>query len=913
MSATQIQIALEMAKLQLLKFKVLAEIHAEEKLIGIEVDELIKLIRRHAPLLQINLTDETLNEVVLMVRMEIDVIGGKSAVSIDGDTGFKSWYSRDVLKKGGFWDRFYKYINSAEKRLPASVIKQLDEDTDEIVQRLGDPNQSESYKRRGMVFGDVQAGKTLSYTGVMNKACDAGYKVIIVLAGTTEALRSQTQERLDYEFVGEISTVGNQVAHYAKFVGVGNHGQGLRLICRTDVESDFKNHRGFSIDSVKQPILIVAKKNQSPLREIINWLDNQNKQSSKKVAAPVLIIDDEADNASVNTGHEQGDPKTINHLIRQIIDRCDKVSYLGYTATPFANIFISPDDTYDKSDLVELFPKDFIVSINPPSNYCGGKFYFIDEDTSEYALCPIEDAEKSFPKNQPLVGIPKSLEDAVMQFFIASAIKDERRAFGLTSKTGDGRFDSMLINVAIKTSSQNDLKPAIKDIVDVIYEGINSNRALDNLNSLFVDIKNMFDTKFAPYIASDMQISWAEVYERLKKLEKPVVISINTKSTDRLNWKPDAPCKVIAIGGFTLSRGITLSGLTISYIFRNSKAFDTILQMGRWFGYRDGYRDLVRLWVENDFSEAFDRATRASDDLRKDIIQMNRLKMTPSQFGMKVSTYPGLLPTAKNKMQTAEIIEMKVDFSGTKPEVHCFFVDKDIEEKNQLAVEIFTKELVSKYTQRKRFVIDGEKEEVDSAQIVFESVDSSIVVDLIKNFYIHPSNSLRIGESFFKQYIEELQFGKLRNWDVIYYSRPKNKVGKSEKLSKHLGVDVNLQPRSIFTAPYVHSTDRDKSCIHLTANRTVTPGGAASLVTNKTVPTLLIQALRAGDFRHRKDDPADLKIPSHLLDAPDREFMSLKIYFPEVDRSIEPFSFFATKDYLERLKKEQSDESEIEE
>ena len=913
MSTSHIQAAIDIAKLQLLKLNVLAEVHAKENLVGIEVDDLIKVIKKHAPLLQINLTEETLNDAVLMVRMEIDVIGGKSAVSIDGEAVQKNWYSKDLLKKGGFWERFYKYINSPEKRLPTSVIKQLDEDTDEIVCRLGNPNQEETFKRRGMVFGDVQAGKTMSYAGVINKACDTGYKVIIVLAGTTEALRSQTQERLDYDFVGEISTVGNQVPHYTKFVGVGNHGQGLRLICRTDVDSDFKNHRGFSIDSVKQPILIVAKKNPSPLREIINWLDNQNKQNSKKVSAPVLIIDDEADNASVNTGNENSDPKTINHLIRQIIDRCDKVSYLGYTATPFANIFISPDDSYDKSDLVELFPKDFIVSINPPSNYCGGKFYFIDEITSEYSLCSIEDAEACFPKNQPLVGVPESLKKALKQFFIASALKDQRRENSLISKTGDGRFDSMLINVAIKTSSQNDLKPAIKDIVDVIYEGINSNQSPDSLNSLLTEIKEMFVTEFSPFLATDMHISWSTLYARLKKLEKPVVLSINTKSTDRLNWKSDAPSKVIAIGGFTLSRGITLSGLTISYIFRNSKAFDTILQMGRWFGYRDGYRDLVRLWVENDFSEAFDRATRASDDLRKDIIQMNRLKMTPSQFGMKVSTYPGLLPTAKNKMQTGEIIEVKVDFSGTKPEVHCFFVDEDIQVKNRLAVEDFTKELVSKYSLVKRFIIDGEKEEIGTAQTVFENVDSSSIVELINNFHIHPSNSLRIGESFFKQYIEELQSGKLRNWDVIYFSRSKNKVGKSEQISKILGVEVNLQPRSIFTAPYFHSKDHDKSCIHLTANRTVTPGGAASLVINKNIPTLLIQALRAGDFRHKKDDPIDIKIPDHLIDVPGKEFLSLKIYFPDVDNVIEPFSFVATKDYLDRLKKEQSDESEIEE
>ena len=159
MSTPQIQAAIDMAKLQLLKLNVIAEVHARGNLAGIEVDDLIRIIKKHAPALQINLTEEILNEAVLMVRMEIDVIGGKSAVSIDGESDHKKWYTRDFLKKGGFWDRFNKYINSPEKRLPTPVIKQLDEDTDEIVSRLGNPNQAETFKRRGMVFGDVQAGK----------------------------------------------------------------------------------------------------------------------------------------------------------------------------------------------------------------------------------------------------------------------------------------------------------------------------------------------------------------------------------------------------------------------------------------------------------------------------------------------------------------------------------------------------------------------------------------------------------------------------------------------------------------------------------------------------------------------------------------------------------------------------------
>jgi hypothetical protein len=899
---------LEIALLHALKVKVVAEVQAKNFSGGIPIETLKDIILANAKSLSLAMSDELLNQAVLMVRTEIDVTG-RGADILEGDPDRKKWYSRAVLKKGGFWDRFYLYSRSPEKNLPKEVIRQVDEDSDKIVERLGDPNQQEAFNCRGMVFGDVQAGKTLSYSAVMNKACDAGYKVVIVLAGVTESLRSQTQERLDYDFVGEVSIVGNQVNTHANFVGVGKNNPGLRLICRTDTHSDFKNGRGFSIDSVKQPILIVAKKNISPLKEIIKWLHSQRKHDTEKVPQPILIIDDEADNASVNTGKAGAPPKTINNLIRQIIDCCERVTYVGYTATPFANIFISPDDTYDSSDREELFPKDFIVSLNAPSNYCGGKFYFIDAP-SEYVLCDIDDAEEYIPKSDPLVGVPPSLKSAIKQFFIAAAIKDSRRANGLMSNRGDSRFDSCLVNVAVKTVSQNDLRPRIKDYVDEIYEGIRSTQSIDRLNTIFIELKKVYEEDFQPNFPLDMGISWGSLYEYLKNIEKPVTMAINTKSEDQLIWKDSSPRKVIAIGGFTLSRGITLSGLTISYIYRNSKAFDTIMQMGRMFGYRDGYRDLVRLWVDPDFAEAFDSATRATDDLRNDIIQMTKLGMTPRQFGMKVSTYPGLLPTAKNKMQNSETIEMKVCFAGTKPESHCFFVDEKIESDNKNAVVEFTKKVAADNISKDRFVIDDDMKKVGIPQVVFEGVDSKVIVELLEKFNFHPNNKGRISEAFFRQYIEELRFTELKNWDVIYYSLPKGTEGKSKEISAILGKDINAQERSIFTRPFF-DIDQDSSCIHLSQNRSVTTGSVTSLITNDSVPTLLIQSLKTGNFKHKRNSEA--LIPPHLNNQSGREFIALKIFFPKVTKDFRAISFIASLDYLNKIRKEQADDSEDDE
>lgn len=898
---------LEVALLHALKAKVVAEVRAKNFSGGIPIEFLKSIILDNAKSLSLAMTEELLNQAILMVRTEIDVTG-RGADILEGDPNRKKWYSRVMLKKGGFWDRFYLYSRSPEKNLPKEVIRQVDEDSDKIVERLGDPNQQEPFNCRGMVFGDVQAGKTLSYSAVMNKACDSGYKVVIVLAGVTESLRSQTQERLDYDFVGEISIVGNQINTHANFVGVGKNNPGLRLICRTDTHSDFKNGRGFSIDSVKQPILIVAKKNISPLKEIIKWLHSQRKHDTEKVPQPILIIDDEADNASVNTGKAGAPPKTINNLIRQIIDCCERVTYVGYTATPFANIFISPDDTYDSSDREELFPKDFIISLNAPSNYCGGNFYFIDTP-SEYVLCDIDDAEEYIPKSDPLIGVPPSLKQAIRQFFVAAAIKDCRRARGLMSNRGDARFDSCLVNVAVKTASQNDLRPRIGDYVDELYEGIRSTQSIDKLNTAFIQLKTIFEEDFKPNLSLDMAINWESLYGYLKNMEKPVTMSINTKSPDQLVWKDSSPRKIIAIGGFTLSRGITLSGLTISYIYRNSKAFDTIMQMGRMFGYRDGYRDLVRLWVAPDFAEAFDSATRATDDLRDDIIQMTKLGMTPRQFGMKVSTYPGLLPTAKNKMQNSEIIEMKVCFAGTKPESHCFFVDEKIEAENKNAVIEFTRKVVAEHRSVDRFVIDEDMKQTGVPQVVFESVNSKAVVELIDKFNFHPNNKGRISEAFFRQYIEELRFSELKTWDVIYYSLPKNNEGRSEEISTILGRDINSQDRSIFTKPFF-DIDKDTSCIHLAQNRSVTTGSVTSLITNDSVPTLLIQSLITGKYKHKN---AEVVVPSHLIGQSGREFIGLKIYFPKVTKDFRAISFIASLDYLNKIKKEQADESEDDE
>lgn len=857
-------------------------------------------IAEYSKKFNVTLSADEILQVKNLIRQEVD-IKVFDAVMIVDDVPFIQWY--ETARLGGFWKRFYKYIS--QKGLPENVVNQVDKDTDKILSRMADPKSADPFNCRGMVVGDVQAGKTLSYSALINKASDVGYKVIIVLTGVTESLRSQTQKRLDFDFVGEISTIGNRVPTAANFVGVGRipSDEQLRIICRTDVNFDFTNPGRFSIDSVSQPILIVAKKNKSVLDQIHVWISSQKNSVEAKVTHPILIIDDEADNASVNAGNAGAEPKAINHAIRKIIDSCARITYVGYTATPFANIFISPDDTYDSADIQELFPKDFIVALIPPDNYCGGKFFFI-EDTRKVAICDIKDADEYLPKKRPITGLPPSMKEAINQFFIVAAIKDFRRSKGYLSSSGDNRFDSCLINISVRKASQNTVKPMVKDYVDVIMNSIISCPSATVSSGYVADLRTLFEEKFKDSLHDP--ISWDQLYQKLKNIEKPHVVSINTDSEDELKWEDDSPAKIIAIGGFTLSRGITLSGLTISYLYRNSKMYDTIMQMGRWFGYRDGYRDLVRLWAEPDFADSFESATRATEDLKADIIQMTKLKMTPRQFGMKVSSYPGLLPTSKNKMRNSEEIEIKVSFAGTKPEAHCFFVDQSIEQLNKQRIIEFTKDLSKNCTP----VLRNNSSNV--SQITFEGVESSYVCKLLNEFQFHPNNKGRVSESFFRQYIEALRFSELSTWDVLYYSHQNKKNGIQEELSELLGVPMINQPRSVFTKPWA-DIDHDNSCVHLSANRTITPPGVPEYVTNENRPTLVIQSLIAGETKSKDDDDPNVATPDHLKNTKGRDFLSLKIYFPKVTKDFKAVNCRASLDYLRRLREEYADDSEGEE
>ena len=250
------------------------------------------------------------------------------------------WVARKKTIPIGYWERLSYYWRQTG-RLPLRVLPVLDDDTDQILDHAGDPKSGGEWQKSGMVLGHVQSGKTTNYSALMCKAADAGYQVIIVLAGMSELLRQQTQRRIDEAFIGK---------HLHQDVGVGVYpSRGIAPpIAGTSEISDFNkaavpNFR-VAIESAAKagvPIVFVVKKNKDVLSNLRGWLKSYAKQG--KISHPLLLIDDEADNASVNTNMPELDATRINGEIRKILKLFDRRTYIGYTATPFANIFIDPD------------------------------------------------------------------------------------------------------------------------------------------------------------------------------------------------------------------------------------------------------------------------------------------------------------------------------------------------------------------------------------------------------------------------------------------------------------------------------------------------------------------------------------------------------------------------------------------
>jgi hypothetical protein len=621
------------------------------------------------------------------------LVGGVSGV-IGDDIDHIEWLGAEKTKiSWSYWDR-YKYYLLNIKNLPLAVVENLEDTTDSVLGRLEKASREGQWDRRGMVVGHVQSGKTAHYTGLICKAVDSGYKLIVVLAGSDNGLRAQTQLRIDEGFLG--FTMGYGVGdQQGQKIGVGllpqMFGQNLHPASFTTAaeNGDFKLNvaRGMGIVPGAMPIVLVVKKNSTVLENLSNWskaiLGSDRDGVHKIPDVPVLVIDDECDYASVNTKNTLYDfernqnlvePTKINGHIRKYLNMFDRSAYVGYTATPFANIFIyHQPGKEDKIYGEDLFPRSFIICLPRSSDYMGADQVFglqeavlqgIEQKDSLPILRPFDDLSSwispahKIDWKPPLQEVPKSLVDAILSFVLVCAARMSR---GQTHE-----HNSMLVHLTRFVAVQGEIKTVILRELQKIRNAIRNSAAPEG-RPIYTELKKLWESDFLETTIEFNDpnlrpIPWHEIETSLRAaVEKIEVKVINGTAEDALQYFNNQALgvSVIAVGGAKLSRGLTLEGLSVSYFQRTTKMYDTLMQMGRWFGYRPGYRDFCRLSTTQELIGWYQDITMATEELYNQFEEMVLFNKTPKEFGLKVAQSPqNLLITAKVKMRNASLAKL---------------------------------------------------------------------------------------------------------------------------------------------------------------------------------------------------------------------------------------------------------------
>ena len=678
------------------------------------------------------------------------------------DPGFEPWL--DAARSGidfYYWDRYRLLL--AEKGLSGQVLGGLGNVTDRILGLLENPNKPGQWDRRGMVMGHVQSGKTANYIGVVSKAADAGYRVIIIIAGLQNKLRNQTQWRVDEGFIGFSSMLaGGATLPRQNVTGVGRHNSLRQPVAFTTSYKDF--HKGIAqslnlrLQNLQEPAVFVIKKNTSTLRNLIDWLKTHNAAlGTETISDPMLLIDDEADNASINIQHRADQVSRTNGQIRELLKLFDRSCYVGYTATPFANIFIDPD-TDDQMVGHDLFPRDFIVSLDAPTNYFGPSKVFRDYAT--VVLKELEDYGDLLPTSHKIdhsvTDLPDSLREAVRVFIVARAIRLVR---------GHSQaHNSMLVNVSRFLNVQQQIRNEIHSFVEQIRSSVRVNGA-KRVNMAIRDpemaeLQRVFNEHYSATCEENWEDVQAELHESVSAIS---IVEINSRAAGALDYEEHeaSGLNVIAVGGLSLSRGLTLEGLTVSYFLRRSMMYDTLFQMGRWFGYRDGYEDLCRVWMPEEAQGWYDHIAESIDELRDELARMQGTNATPRDFGLKVRSHPDtLVVTARNKIGTGRDHTVLIGLESKFVETAILRRDEATLRDNLRAVERLADEM------RKGGQAPENGEELNGGRLV-RDVPVTAVDAFLGLFKNHPGSFATESEPV-RRYIAARAEGELSKWDVFF-------------------------------------------------------------------------------------------------------------------------------------------------
>jgi hypothetical protein len=672
---------------------------------------------------------ETFKEYFESIRKEVQAttimtIAPLNMLSKNPNTWLKGAREADI--EWNYTARYLKHLSNTGRA--KTVVSEIDDSSKKILGKLGDPRAENSFLIKGLVEGDVQSGKTGNFNAVINRSIDAGYRLIIVLSGIMDDLRIQTQKRIQIDVIGEGKKGRVGVGLIDTFgTDVGSTVQQVNSI--TSEDADFSSPLEKANFSMKPINILVCKKNVSILKNLLIWINENLPEGESKHATPFLIIDDEADNASLNNeGHKgQEYASKINGHIRALLDLFHKRSYLGYTATPFANVIQDRNDVPDKpwiltyktkqqekivefSQVNNLFPDDFIVQLNSPTNYVGAQRFFetlANDGVNKLPVVePVDDYCDDFPSRvievdeDNVIGvdrfdskaewdtrvgkfgtynnfvsyrdyrkgtraaksldtfpntIPDSLKKAVMCFVLGISIRELRQPMMVTSNLYQPH-NTMLIHISRftrwQTKTERLLKSYYSDLISrLLMEKPNAPGSIylqfgkvwrDFYHDIVLNIREYLPKGYEDEFM--MPTSFNSVLPGLIDAAKGVdILALNSQTNDQLEYKKDNPKKVIAIGGNRLSRGFTLEGLITSYFVRTTNYSDSLLQMGRWFGYRPGYLDCCKLFTSQDLIDKYDSTTLCIEELKAEFKKMDDLERTPSDYEIRVRTHEGVL------------------------------------------------------------------------------------------------------------------------------------------------------------------------------------------------------------------------------------------------------------------------------
>ncbi len=688
---------------------------AADRTLGVE--QLRAAVAASVPLLSITSGHEYSEADVEAATRDLEALFVTSqgpSIRLRGDQRPNDWYFGDRRRPGPFMSRYLQKL--AEGGWAPRPVQALEESTAEVMELMDDPERDGPWDWRGLVVGNVQSGKTAHYAGLISRAADAGYRVIIVLAGMHNVLRRQTQLRLDQDFLG-FDTAGSTPDGGRRRVGVGALPGPLLVVdslTTSKLNGDFNRvvAQNSNFAPADRPFVFVVKKNGAVLKNLNRWITRLPEPSRR---VPLLVIDDEADQASPDTGDqgvlpdgtfdEDYDPKRINGEIRKLLEAFQRSVYVGYTATPFANIMIH-DERSAEDYGSDLFPSTFIASLSAPDDYFGPLAVFGRDDddgtdglpvvrhldqTGEGWIPDVHDKTLT-PTYEGQARVPPSLADAMRSFVISCAA---RAARGQANA-----HKTMLVHVSRFQDVHDRVHAQVEEELRSIRNAVAAADQVElaRLQAIWTADFGPTSEAIAPTVfgRATRHVAWSEVEARLTDEADRIQVAVaNGRSRTGIDYdaaeEAGQSLSIIAIGGDKLSRGLTLEGLSTSYFLRVSRQYDSLLQMGRWFGYRRGYADLCRLYTTPDMEAWFRHLATVNEDLRAQLSHMRITLATPKQYGISIATHSVMNVTAANKRRFA--VERPTTYAGEGKIQTVLFRDQETVSANAAVVDGFLEEL----------------------------------------------------------------------------------------------------------------------------------------------------------------------------------------------------------------------------